>query len=191
LNKTDLVDESRVQKAERLIQQVNPAAPIYRTVRGNVDLGLIMGVGAFTAPPQFKPTNASHNHDDCKEDHPHDHSSEPTHYELRGISSLQVSCPTLDQTRFDLLDEWIRSVLWESKLPDSGKEVQVLRCKGLIALGTGEHYVLQGVRSMYDMSKLQSEEESVETPEAGKIVLIGKGLDDAVRKSLEKVLQRA
>lgn len=197
LNKVDLVSPEDLQTTETLIHHVNPAASVYRTIRGDVDLGLIMGIAAYASAPKFQPTTPSsahtHTHDDCDDaEHHHDHPPEPTtHYELRGISSLQVSCPVLDVSTQDRLDEWIRTVLWESRLPgaqpDSGPHV--LRCKGLWTLESGEQFILQGVRSMYEISKVEGEE-VMGVPTMGKIVLIGKGLNDDVRRSLENVINR-
>ncbi|KAG6887721.1 hypothetical protein C0995_013315 [Termitomyces sp. Mi166 len=194
LNKADLVLPDVLAEVEFLIQQINPTAPIYHTIRGNVDLDRIMGIGAFTAPPPLTPTPrpASHPHV-----HTHDHDHEPRHYELRGISSLQVPCPVLSPARFEALDAWIRAVLWENSIPDSptgagASELLVLRCKGLITVEDGTQYVLQGVRSMYDMAKIErGGEGDIGVPQIGKIVLIGKNLDETVRRSLENVIRPA
>lgn len=190
LNKADLVNPGALMQTEELIRVVNPAAPIHRTIRADVNLELIMGISAYTSPPQIQPrtTAMEHNHENC-EDGTHNHAREPTHYELRGISSLQVSCPLLSQASLDRLDEWIRSVLWENRLPGTAENhnLQVLRCKGLVTMESGEQFVLQGVRSMYEMVKV-GEQVDMGVPEPGKIVLIGKGLDDTVRHSLEHIL---
>ncbi|KAF8073557.1 CobW domain-containing protein [Lyophyllum atratum] len=196
LNKVDLVTPETLAHVESLIRRVNPAAPVHRTVRGDVDLGLIMGIAAFTAPPPLESaqTTHTHDHDNCDDpEHTHPHEHEPTHYELRGISSLQVSCPVLSTQRFERLDEWIRCVLWENRIPGAsegeGEGLLVLRCKGLIMTEAGEQYVLQGVRSMYDMTKIEKEGgEDIAVPQVGKIVLIGKGLDESVRRSLENIM---
>lgn len=191
LNKVDLVTPEALEQTEALIRLVNPAAPIHRAIRGDVDLGLIMGLFAYTLPPQIQPrmTVNEVSHANCEDHGIHDHAGEPTHYELRGISSLQVSCPVLNKASFDQLDEWIRSVLWEDHLPGAVEDqnLQVLRCKGLINVDSGEQYVLQGVRSMYEMTKV-GEQVDMGVPEPGKIVFIGKGLDDTVRRSLENIL---
>jgi G3E family GTPase len=151
-----------------------------------------MGISAYTSPPQIQPRVAvtEVSHENCEDHDTHDHAREPTHYELRGISSLQVSCPVLSQASFDRLDEWIRSVLWENHLPGvaENQNLQVLRCKGLITMESGEQYVLQGVRSMYEMARV-GEQVDMGVPEPGKMVLIGKGLDDTVRHSLESILR--
>ena len=192
LNKIDLVPPAALADVEEMIYRVNPAAPVYRTVKADADLKLIMDISAFTSPPQLRPVSLSvtDDHPNCQEsDHTHAHTSnEPTHYELRGISSLQVPCPLLDEARFEKLDEWIRTVLWENHIPGGSQELQVLRCKGLLTMESGERYVLQGVRSMYEIEKLEEEGE-IGVSEEGKLVLIGKGLDDSVRQSLENALR--
>ena len=204
LNKVDLVPQAQVETTEDIIQGINQAATIYRTVRGEIDLKYIMGIDAYTSRPllQRKPNHALHTtHDDHDHDHDHDHSthdhtSPPTHYELRGISSLQVDCPTLNPSQHEKLDEWIRSVLWERQLPgeppgDGATELVILRCKGMFKTTAGKAYVLQGVRNLYDIMEVeQGEEPDAGVPEVGKLVLIGKGLDEHVRRSLEAVVRR-
>lgn len=185
LNKVDLVDPSVVNETEGIIRQINPAAPIYRTIKGEIDLKHIIGISAYRKPPPDVVVNDQHVHaNDCD----HYHEPLPNHYEVRGITSLQVTCGILDQERMDKLDKWIRTALWENRVEDIPSEVQILRCKGAFTSDKGVHYVLQGVRSMYEISELPSFE-SIGVPDAGKVVLIGKGLQDAVRKSLERVLK--
>ena len=185
LNKSDLVNPETLLETERMIRQINPAAPIYRTVKGEIDLQHIIGISAFRLPPPDVPADNHIHSDDCKD--AHDHDAPPTHYELRGISSLQVTCGVLDQARLDRLDEWIRTALWENEIAGAAQAVKILRCKGAFTSDRGVHYVLQGVRSMYEISELPAGD-SIGVPSTGKIVLIGKGLDDTARASLERVL---
>ena len=182
LNKVDLAVQPKLDELEAKIRHVNPIAPIHRTIRGELDLGHILDLGAYRLPP--KDTEEEHVHSDkCERDH-----AAPNHYEVRGISSLKVSCGVLSQRQLDALDEWLRSVLWESTLPgQSSPSLQVLRCKGAFTLESGQHYVLQGVRNMYELSELTTNG-GVDVPDKGKIILIGRGLDENVRHSLEAVL---
>lgn len=146
-----------------------------------------MGIRAYSSAPKFwdSVTSSTHDHGDHEQVHP----DGATHFEMRGITSLQVSCPVLLSTHLEKLDEWIRTVLWESRLPGGTEdpELQVLRCKGLFTMDSGEQYVLQGVRNMYEMSKVA--EETVGVPESGKLVLIGKGLTDTIRRSLDALFR--
>ncbi|KAK2459672.1 hypothetical protein APHAL10511_008317 [Amanita phalloides] len=201
LNKVDLVSSDTLAETEQLIRKVNPVAPLHHTVRGEIDLKHIFGISAYAPAPQLRDqmlmtSSSSQGQDHHSNDHKHDetpakHGAEATHYELRGISSLQVTFPVLTRYQLERLDEWIRTVLWESQLPTSNEqlEIQVLRCKGVFTLDTGEQYVLQGVRSMYELEKLDGIVNDVlGVPDPGKIVLIGKNLSNTVRKSLEDVL---
>jgi len=195
LNKVDLVPDRQILSTEELLHKVNPSVLVHRTVQGQIDLGLVMGIMAYASPPSFQkatlaPLNQSHQCDhDTIQDTPHHHL---THYESRRISSLQVACPVLSPCQFDKLDEWIRTVLWENRLPYGNAvnyELRVLRCKGMFTTDSGKHYVLQGVQNLYEISQVDGEDVTG-VPEVGKLVLIGKGLNDVVRRSLEAVLQK-
>ncbi|KAL1757941.1 CobW/HypB/UreG, nucleotide-binding domain-containing protein [Schizophyllum commune] len=321
LNKVDLVSPETLATTEDLITKVNPGAPVYRTVRGQIDLGKLMGIRAYGSAPVIAeededvfPSDApqtksngpithtgsvahsggadahehghGHEHEhgpNCNHDHDHDPNTphahahpHSTHYEVRGISSLRVNVPPLTPEALHDLDEWVREVLWEGRLPESSKDplpestsqgrlpgegaastgsavadpslpaaqkegappasevstasrpgsvpdaatttpskkdpLLVLRCKGLFVTTTGERYVLQGVRNMYDLFKAEEDAPSKDdvfkkdddvpkkdddvskkdddlngVPKEGKLVLIGKGLGEDVRRSLERL----
>ncbi|KAI8986085.1 cobW-domain-containing protein [Trametes punicea] len=198
LNKVDLVSSAEADAIEDIIRGVNPAASIYRTVRGEIDLKYLMGIDAYRSRQLLNETRKStahlHDHDAHDDGHghehgdDHDHSKTLTHYELRGISSLQIDCPKLTTTQLDKLDEWVRTVLWEKQLPNTPPSgagaIEVLRCKGIFVTDRGELHVLQGVRSLYEISQVEEGDEDLGLPDAGKLVLIGKGLDEKVRHSL-------
>lgn len=83
------------------------------------------------------------------------------------------------------LDEWIRTVLWEGHLPDiSEHKVEILRCKGICVSDDGQQHILQGVRELYELTDLDASD----SPDEGKLVFIGRGLSDDVRRSLLNVL---
>ncbi|KAJ3979964.1 CobW domain-containing protein [Lentinula detonsa] len=211
LNKVDLVQSSILSATELAIKHVNPVAPVYRTVRAELNLGHILGIQAYSIGQRHLSAlkdqhELQHDHDH-DHDHNHDHeqgcnlsSSVVPHYVTRGISSLQVSLPPLSATQFAAFDAWIRTILWENRLldsvdaltstPDSQSKksplqgnINVLRCKGLLILTSGEQHVLQGVRNMYEIIPVDESMKS-EFPHAGKVVLIGKGLGEDVRHSL-------
>ncbi|EKM51478.1 uncharacterized protein PHACADRAFT_31337 [Phanerochaete carnosa HHB-10118-sp] len=195
LNKADLVTPARATELEQLMAQVNPAAIIHRTAQGNIDLKHIMGIDAYASKSRSLvadcPAHTEHHPsepcDGCCKGTKHKH---PHHYELRGISSLQVSVPVLPQETFDRIDEWIRTLLWDGRLPEDSvsmsQRITVLRCKGIFQTSAGTTYVLQGVRSLYEISP--AVDESDLGLEAGKLVFIGKGLDENMRDSLLRVL---
>ncbi|KAK7048219.1 CobW/HypB/UreG, nucleotide-binding domain-containing protein [Favolaschia claudopus] len=191
LNKIDLASPESVDVTAAQLRGVNPVAPIFRTVRAEIDVGKLLGVHAYTAAPAtfFSPPHG-HQQDTHDHDHDHDHSHprEPTHYELRGITSLLISVPVLSRQQLDAIDEWVRTVLWEQRLPGDAQQetptVTILRCKGLFVLHSGAQHVLQGVRSMYEITEAG---DALGVPDAGKLVLIGTGLNARVRESLRSV----
>ncbi|KAH9854758.1 cobW-domain-containing protein [Lenzites betulinus] len=195
LNKVELVSPAEANATEAVIRGVNPAASVYRTTRGEIDLGFIMGIDAYASRQFLNETRKAaapqcsdgHTHDHAHE-HDHDHPEAPTHYELRGISSLQIDFPTLSSAQLDRLDEWIRNVLWEKQPPNrtnaTSSPIEVLRCKGIFVTSDGGLHVLQGVRNLYEISQVEKGEEELGLPDAGKLVLIGKGLDEDVRHSV-------
>ncbi|KAF7291655.1 hypothetical protein HMN09_01256700 [Mycena chlorophos] len=189
LNKVDLVQPESVEETVGILQGLNPAAPVYRTVRGAVEIKRLLGVHAYAAAPTLPEQDPGHDHD--HDDLEHQHAPEPTHYELRGISSLLVTVPVLSPPQLEALDEWIRTVLWEQRLPgessseNANAKLSILRCKGLFVLHSGSQLVLQGVRNIYEISEAQ---DTIGVPDAGKLVLIGTGLGGSrVRQSLERV----
>ena len=188
INKVDLASEAQISALEDIVHGVNPLATTHRTAQSNIDLGLVMNLNAYASriPPASVP-EAYHHHDHVDGKCP-DSESHPklTHYTIRGITSILVPVPILPAAQVEVLDEWIRSVLWEHKLPneEEAEGLDVLRCKGMFRTDVGEVYVLQGVREMYDLSLAESTKDSDGAGEVGKLVFIGKGLDDRVRASL-------
>ena len=175
-----------MHRLETRIRSINPAAPLYRTVKAQIDMMRVIGINAYSAKPSTLPLDmgdtCAHG-ESCRIDHHHS----KNHHE--GVTSMQVRCPRLSSSQIEKLDEWIRSVLWEGKIPsgpDAGNEkceVEVLRCKGAFSTESGEMYVLQGVRSMYELNRVDGERD-MGVPDEGKLVFIGKGLDEVARNSL-------
>ena len=192
INKADLASETQISTLEGIVRGINPLATTHRTTRSNIDLGLVINLNAYASriPPTSVPETHHHDHADGTCPDPESH-PKSTHYTIRGISSILVPVPVLPAVQIETLDEWVRSVLWEHKLPDEGgtEGLDVLRCKGMFRTDAGEVYVLQGVREMYDLSPAESMQDSDGTGEIGKLVFIGRGLDDRVRTSLEATVR--
>ncbi|KAI0698090.1 cobW-domain-containing protein [Cytidiella melzeri] len=191
LNKTDVAPIENIVSIEQQIAQLNPTAIVHRTVRGEIDLKHLMGIKAYEART-IPITTLSQSHDHLEgEDCDHEDHKNPRHYELRGISSLQVTCPPMTDSSMQTLDEWIRTVLWEGRLPGdetSAPHISVLRCKGMFRDDKGRTHILQGVRSMYEISALGANAAELGVPDEGKLVFIGKGLNSRVRESLVRTL---
>lgn len=177
---------------EGTIRKVNPSAPIHRTIQANIDLVHIMNIDAYAGAKQLQnATFQPHQHGDS---HDHTCKSSATHYELRGISSLQLFIPPLRPDQLTKLEHWIQGLLWRHDDPtgedrnNHNSDLRVLRCKGLFILQTGEEFMLQGVQNMYEITPVDARD-MVGIPDSGKLVLIGKGLGDPLRESLEAALR--
>ncbi|KAF8558376.1 CobW domain-containing protein [Imleria badia] len=196
LNKVDLVSDDKLIATEGMIHKVNPSAPIHRTIQANIDLVHIMNIDAYAGAKQLQNATFQPHHCGDAPDGSHDHTcqSSATHYELRGISSLQLSIPPLTPDQLIKLEHWIQGLLWRHDEPTGGDrkdhnfDLRVLRCKGLFILHTREEFMLQGVQSMYEITLVEARD-VVGIPDSGKLVLIGKGLDDTLRESLEEALR--
>jgi G3E family GTPase len=82
LNKTDLVDEAKVDGLEVRIRDIKEGARILRTVKGQVPLAALLSVGLFESDQYFDPdaksSHGEHSHDHDQHDrvhseHSHDH----------------------------------------------------------------------------------------------------------------------
>ena len=70
-----------------------------------------------------------------------------------------MTVPVLDADRLTDLDAWLRSVLWDSKLPGSYLEenienshpnFEIHRLKARIPLSNGDVKIVQGVREIFE-----------------------------------------
>ena len=82
LNKTDLVDEERLQGIEQTLREVKKDARILRSEKGDVPLPLLLSVGLFESDkvvsaaddPTLDHSDCDHDHGHCShDDHAHDH----------------------------------------------------------------------------------------------------------------------
>ena len=79
LNKTDLVDENRLQAIEGRLKDVKKDARILRSVKGDVPLPLLLSVGLFesdrvasaASDPTLDHSDCDHDHGHCSHDHDH------------------------------------------------------------------------------------------------------------------------
>lgn len=196
LNKADLVSDDKLTVTEGMIHNVNPSAPIHRTIQANIDLAYIINMDAYAGAkqlrnPAYQPHQCGDAPDSC---HDHTHQGSVAHYELRGISSLQLFIPPLTPDQLISLERWIQELIWRhddttgGDRKDYNVNLRVLRCKGLFVLQTGEEFMLQGVQNMYEITPVEAQD-VIGIPDSGRLVLIGKGLDDTLRESLQAVLR--
>ncbi|KAF8940833.1 CobW/HypB/UreG, nucleotide-binding domain-containing protein [Dissophora ornata] len=148
----------------------------------------------------------SHDHDDPNHIHGEDCSHEETSLPPQSnhldqsikTATLTFNTSTLDQKLFE---HWLQLLLWEHQIPDpgassptpppdgstgnsntsTGTKLDILRVKGIIKPSgqpAGTKVVIQGVQELYDIKEARSLPGQEEMVHAGKVVFIGRGLDD-------------
>ena len=162
------------------MRQINPTTPIFRTTKGNIDLSKILKLNAYTTSTfshRFPSTEPAHDHP-LEADEPHDH--------FGGITSVVIPLPVLGPSQVLRFDEWLRTLLWENALlgdTDLARKIEVIRCKGLYTTVSGQTFLIQGVRTLYEVTLADEK-----TVGAGKLVLIG-FLNGDIAGSLGKFLE--
>lgn len=157
-----------------------------------IDVGKIIGLDVFRSRDSLLSSELSKDkHGDHEHDDSHEHSEQ-----FHKIRSLQIDLPKLTVEQHEQLDEWLRSILWDNRLPslegdnhgvvkEGSGEFEVLRTKGFFTTSEGS-FVIQGVRELYDIIEVEMADEETMV---GKLVLIGKGLDDTTKSNFVKFVK--
>lgn len=93
------------------------------------------------------------------------------------ISTISIPVPKLEPEQLDQVDGWLRSVMWDNKLPAASEPSNwdIHRSKGRLVFKNGAVKMLQGVRELFDLTDAPNHE-NIEELE-GKIILIGRQLN--------------
>ncbi|CAO3565418.1 unnamed protein product [Mortierella alpina] len=206
LNKTDLISKEEADQLEADCRAMNGVAEIVRTVRSKVDLNFVLDISAFDAVrakeleqadlalKNVKPGHA-HDHDDPNHVHGEDcgHPERPSNHLDESITTttLTFNIATVDQKLFE---RWLQMLLWDHQIPnaedaaeelssgaETDKKLDILRVKGILRVADrpqGTKIVIQGVQELYDVKEALTQPGQEELPGAGKVVFIGRGLDD-------------
>ena len=96
-----------------------------------------------------------------------------------------MNVPVLKIDELPNLDVWLRSILWDSKLPvpnpkngaddDRTANFEIHRLKARLPLSSGDIKIVQGVREVFEVLDAPKPADSAILSE-GKIVLIGRDL---------------
>ncbi|PHH72278.1 hypothetical protein CDD82_6052 [Ophiocordyceps australis] len=173
INKADLVSEQELHNIRQRIESINGIAKIHVTERSAVPQleGLVLDLHAYDRFAESQAKVKGHSHLDP------------------AISTIAIAVPRLGVGQLQHLDAWLRSVLWNNRLPGMEQEgdYQVHRSKGRIVLDNGHAKLLQGVREVFELTDAP-DGDAVSWNE-GKIVLIGRGVaqmgfEDSFRKTL-------
>lgn len=190
LNKIDLVTAEDLDVIEGVIRSINPTATFKRTQRSAIDITHIFEIGGYSVAATLDAEQVSRrlqSNTATKEriqslpagDHAHTQ-------HLQGISSHVIKVPHLDAEGLHRLEKFLQSIHWDSQLPSSaanlqvqqGQEgrMQILRSKGIFLVGD-DIYVLQGVREIFELQKLNRRQDGNRGEVEGKLVVIGKDLE--------------
>ena len=209
LNKCDLVSEERLTAVEEKLREIKTDARILRSVKGEVNLPLLLSVGLFESDK----VAAQQNHDDCDHDHghcvhEHDHDHSHDHHDHSNCDHDHGHCEhdhghshdhdhghSHDHSHADhLAIEGFTSLSFDSAGPFSLRKFQnfldnqlpagVFRAKGILWFNESSKrhvFHLAGKRFSIDDS-----EWSKPSDRKNQLVVIGKNLDHAeIRKQLQ------
>lgn len=176
INKTDLVSEEELAAVQQRVRSINALAKVSTTTKAEVPTleGFILDLHAYDAvsAADLSFADKGHSHIDPS------------------ISTSTIVFPALREEQVGRFDKWLRTVLWEDKLP-GGREhekFEIHRLKGRIPVVGANLLLVQGVRNVYDVNegaKTTSEDSSA------KLVLIGKGVGlEGFEESLLATLER-
>ncbi|WP_415398688.1 CobW family GTP-binding protein [Synechococcus sp. W4D4] len=204
LNKCDLVSEARLNEVEAQLREIKTDARILRSVKGEVNLPLLLSVGLFESDK----VTAEQNHDDCDHDHghcvhEHDHADDHSHaHDHSNCDHDHGHCEhdhshdhSHEHSHADhLAIEGFTSLSFGSEGPFSLRKFQnfldnqlpagVFRAKGILWFNESSKrhvFHLAGKRFSIDDS-----EWSKPSDRKNQLVVIGKNLDHAkIRKQLQ------
>lgn len=209
LNKCDLVSEERLTAVEAKLREIKTDARILRSVKGEVNLPLLLSVGLFESDK----VAAQQNHDDCDHEHghcvhEHDHDHSHDHHDHSNCDHDHGHCEhdhdhghahdhghSHDHSHADhLAIEGFTSLSFDSAGPFSLRKFQnfldnqlpagVFRAKGILWFNESSKrhvFHLAGKRFSIDDS-----EWSKPSDRKNQLVVIGKDLDHAkIRKQLQ------
>jgi G3E family GTPase len=173
INKADLVSSDDLERVKARITSINGLAKIHITEKSVVPQleGFLLDLHAYDQFDEAAASAKGHSHLD------------PT------ISTITIPVPALADEQLDEVDRWLRSVLWDLKLPEQAEDgkFEVHRSKGRFVFKSGQEKLLQGVREVFEIMDASPSEGT--TPKEGKIILIGRHLVAAeFEESFRKVI---
>ena len=174
INKVDLVSSAQLKEVEDRVRAFNALATVQVTDHSKVPQleGLVLDLHAYDNVTADSLDFASKGH---------------SHLDP-AIGTLTLKVPVLDTVGLERLDKWLRSVLWESKLPTYEKKQgwEIHRSKGRIVLDNRRVIMLQGVREIFeliDAAHISNDSRTADTSqEEGKIVFIGRNLSSELNQ---------
>jgi len=174
INKADLVSEAELEHVTQRIRSINGLARIETTTKSQVPQleGLVLDLHAYDEVTDAHLRFASEAHRPLDE----------------AITTATITFPALAPEQVDKFDYFLRTMLWEERLPDGAEHLpfEVHRLKARIPVRDGRLLLVQGVRNLYTMDEATGE--GMEG-ERAKVVLIGTGVEqECLSESLWKTI---
>lgn len=161
INKTDLVSKEELEAVQQRVRSINALAKVSTTTKAEVPTleGFILDLHAYDAVSAADLTFAEKGHSHI----------DPS------ISTSTITFPALREEQVARFDKWLRTVLWEDKLPDGRTHArfEIHRLKGRIPVVGAKVLLVQGVRNVYDVNEGA---ETTAADSSAKLVLIGKSV---------------
>ena len=155
INKTDLVGPERIAAVEARIRKLNPLAIIHHTTNAEIDIGKVIGVGAFDLVQKLEVDP------EFLGEHEHEHDAAITSFVLEESDPIDINS----------------FALWMNKVAQERGD-DLYRTKGIFnARGFNERLVFQSVRMLTTMRP--DKPWAVGEPRGSQFVVIGKNLDRA------------
>ncbi|KFY36548.1 hypothetical protein V495_07812 [Pseudogymnoascus sp. VKM F-4514 (FW-929)] len=172
INKADLVSEEELEAVKDRVGAINGLAKIHVTQQGKVPQleGFLLDLHAYDNAEGMDMAQKGHSHLDPR------------------ISTVTIKVPRLNEEQVPNLDAWLRSILWDSKLPDSSTEIaaassdqsptfEIYRLKARLPMSDGSVKIVQGVRDVFEIKDaLDQTQRAAPELEEGKIVVIGRDM---------------
>lgn len=189
LNKADLVSPAELNAVEERVRSINALARVKVTDHSQVPEleGLVLDLHAYdnVTAESLEFASKGHSHLDS----------------AIGTVTLELPSPALDEAGFWKLDEWLRTLLWENRVPGEEQSAradrEIHRIKGRVMLAGGKVKMLQGVREIFEFIDAVDSSGSSSAPNAGqsetggKLVFIGRSISalaDTLQQSLHAAL---
>lgn len=183
INKADLVTASELATVEARVRSINSLAQIQTTEQSRVPQleGLILDLHAYDRV-------SAENLDFAEKGHSHLDAA-------IGTVTVQFA-EALSEEGMAKLDAWLRSVLWENKLPgfESVGGWEIHRSKGRVRLAGGEVKMLQGVREIFELIDgvdAAGDGEQGGEEKGSRIVFIGRNLGGETSGAFQRSLDAA
>ncbi|KAF2774484.1 cobW-domain-containing protein [Teratosphaeria nubilosa] len=180
INKSDLVTADELNAVKDRVRSINALAKLQVTDHSQIPQleGLVLDLHAYDNVDADTLDFASKGH---------------SHLDP-AIGTVTLRVPPLDDSKYQKLDAWLRSVLWNQSLPghEGGTAWEIHRSKGRLLMTNGRINMLQGVREIFEVIDGTAFAHDTDTNDAeSKIVFIGlrlQNLQDVFQRSLAAAL---